>query len=214
MPQKYPIAYRLHPNKIDKGIHWVTLELKNIGSEILTDLSINLNSLDTYFLTVLGTGKYLMDLKPKEQEAIPFQVSTNGSTKVYGTIDGWQGEEEFSWVSPNIQLKVGLAVAELLTLFTMTTPYPPLGETLTVEATVLGLIESEGLSLEFWAEAPSGKFEELATIETKNLTPGEEATYTAEITPLEEGFYTIYAYLYDGNERLGMKIQTIWVRKE
>jgi hypothetical protein len=67
------------------------------------------------------------------------------------------------------------------------------------------------LDLEFWADTPTGKFEELARIKTKKLTQGEEASYTAIITPREKGYYTIYASLYDDNHRrIGRDSDTVW----
>jgi hypothetical protein len=95
----------------------------------------------------------------------------------------------------------------------MTPPYPPLEETLRIEATLVGLEKSEGLDLEFWADTPSGEFLDLAKIETKALAANEEATYTAAITPKEEGCYTIHAYLYDDLKRIGHEKDNVWVRK-
>jgi hypothetical protein len=89
-----------------------------------------------------------------------------------------------------------------------------IGKALEVEAIVKGLQKSVGLKLEFWADSPSGKFEELAKIETKDLAAGEEAQYTAEFTPKEGGGYTIYAYLYDGWRRIGYKTGYIHTQKE
>jgi len=86
-------------------------------------------------------------------------------------------------------------------------------ETLSVEATIKGLQKSTELKLEFWVEMPSGKFEEQATMEIKDLPVGEEARYTAEFTPKETGFYTIYAYLYDGWRRIGHKTDCIYAKK-
>jgi len=39
------------------------------------------------------------------------------------------------------------------------------------------------LDLQFWADTPSGEHQELAEIKTKKLSPGEEVSYTAKITP-------------------------------
>lgn len=72
---------------------------------------------------------------------------------------------------------------------------------------------SDGLDLQFWAEMPSGKYEELADIKTKKLSRGEEASYTAKITPKEEGYYTVYASLYDNRQRIGRHSDTLWVEK-
>lgn len=58
-----------------------------------------------------------------------------------------------------------------------------------------------------------GLAEELAIIETKELGAGEEATYSAEVTPEEKGLYTIYAYLYDGIRRIGREVEYVHVRE-
>jgi hypothetical protein len=62
-------------------------------------------------------------------------------------------------------------------------------------------------------ETPSGKSEQQATMEIKDLPVGEEARYTAEFTPKETGHYTIYAYLYDGWRKIGHKTDTIHAKK-
>lgn len=210
---KYPIEFELNPKQVDIGTHWITLTLKNISNKTLKRLDINLNSLDTYSIVILGTGKYLSDLKPNEEEIVPFKVSATATGKLYAFIKGGKNGEDFSWTSLNMPLKVGRPIAELRTLFAMTPPYPTLETTLKCEATLVGLEQSDGLNLQLWAETPLGKFEELANIKTKSLNAGEEATYTTEITPKEEGYYTIHAYLYDGKERIGHETDVIWVQK-
>jgi hypothetical protein len=93
-------------------------------------------------------------------------------------------------------------------------PYTQIGKTLSAEATVKGLRKGTGLKLEFWVEPPSGKSEKQATIDIKELFAGEEARYSAEFTPKEMGFYTIYAYLYDGWRKIGHKTDSIYAQKE
>jgi hypothetical protein len=56
--------------------------------------------------------------------------------------------------------------------------YGIIGREIEVEATIRGLDNSDGLDLQFWAETPSGKYEELGEIKTKKLSRGEEASYT------------------------------------
>jgi hypothetical protein len=63
-------------------------------------------------------------------------------------------------------------------------------------------------------ETPSGKFEEQAKINIKELSAGEEARYTAEFTPHETGHYTIHAYLSDEWIRIGHKTDSVYVQKE
>jgi hypothetical protein len=75
------------------------------------------------------------------------------------------------------------------------------------------LRKSTGLRLEFWVESPSGKYEEQARMNIKELSEGEEARYTAEFTPKETGDYHIHAYLYDGVKRTGHKTNIVYAQK-
>jgi hypothetical protein len=92
----------------------------------------------------------------------------------------------------------------------LSNPYTPIGKTISAEATVKGLRKNGTLKLEFWVETPSGKNEQQAKIDIKDLPVGAEARYTTEFTPTETGFYTIYAYLYDGYAGAGYKTETIY----
>ena len=213
MAIKYPLEYELTPQNIGTGRHWVTLSLQNIGAQDLTGLDVSLNSLDAYSISVLGTGSYISILKQDERRDLPFQVSANRTGSLYVTVDGWQDGERFHWESPGIPVTVGAEVAELVSLFAMTEPYSLVGEKVRCEATIRGLTESEGLKLEFWADTPGGEFEELAIVHTKALSPGEEATYSAEVTPKQDGLHTIYAYLYDGVRRIGREVEYVYVRE-
>jgi uncharacterized protein (DUF58 family) len=100
--------------------------------------------------------------------------------------------------------------AELERLVVLSHPYTTIGKTLSAEATIKGLRKGTGLKLEFWVETPSGKSEEQAKINIKELSAGEEARYTAEFTPKETGHYTIHAYLCDDWKRIGHKTDSIY----
>jgi len=213
MRYKYPITYELTPKEIDHGIHWLTLKLKNIGSKTITDLDVRLHSLDTFYLTVYGTGHYLAELKPDKERELIFRVHAYGSANMYATISAHKEGDYFWWESGWMYVKVSKEKAELERLLVLSHPYTTIGKTIKAEATLKGLLKSSGLKLEFWADAPSGKWEELANIETKDLSAGEEAKYTAEFTPKETGYYTINAYLYDGWKRIGHKTHSVYARK-
>ena len=77
---KYPLRYEVTPEEIEEGFSWVTLKLKNIGKESLIGLDIQLHSLDTYKLTVFGTGgmgagQYLTELGPNKEKEFAFRVN-------------------------------------------------------------------------------------------------------------------------------------------
>jgi len=215
---KYPFDYELSPSEIDVGANWVTLKLKNIGSDTLKALDIQLHSQDTSNLTVYGTGlfgagQYLSELKPNEENELVFRVNAIGSADVYATIKAHSDGKYFHWESGWTYVKLREEKAEIGYLLVLSNPFTTMGKTISAEATVKGLQKSSELRLEFWVEAPVGKSEKQASIDLKNLAVGEEARYTAEFTPKETGYYTIYAYLYDGWKRIGYETESIYVRK-
>ena len=114
---KYPIEYELNPSEIDLGTNWVTLKLKNMGSKTLQELDIQLHSLDTYNLTVYGTGlfgggHYLPDLRPSEEKEMVFRVTAVGSAKVYVTIKARRDGIYFTWESGWTNIKISGEKAE------------------------------------------------------------------------------------------------------
>ena len=218
MRLKYPIEYELNPTEMDKGKQWITLKLKNTGNKTLKRLSVELHSLDTFYLFPLffpfGVGHYIGELEPGQEQEVVFQVNAQGSADVYATISALRDDKYFLWESGWTHISVIDEKAEIGRLVVLSHPYTTIGETLSVEATIKGLRKVTGLKLEFWVETPSGKFEEQATIDIKELSVGEEARYSAEFTPKETGYYNIYAYLYDGWRRIGHKTNSVYAQKE
>ena len=218
MRLKHPIEYELNPTEIDKGKQWLTLKLKNTGNKTLKRLDVELHSLDTFYLFPLfypfGIGHYIEELKPDEEREVVFQVNAQGSAEVYATIRAHKDGDYFLWESGWTHITVIEEKAELERLVVLSHPYTTIGETLSAEATIKGLRKITGLKLEFWVETPSGNFEKQATIDIKDLPVGEEARYSAEFTPKETGYYTIYAYLYDGYKRIGHDSYSIYAQEE
>jgi hypothetical protein len=215
---KYPIEYELNPTEIEKGTNWVTLKLKNIGNETLANLDVQLHSLDTYNLTVYGTwwsggGQHITTLGPSEQQELVFRVNAIGSADAYATLKGNKNGKFFWWESSWMNLHISDEPAKINHLLVLSNPYTSIGKTISAEATVKGLRENGELKLEFWVETPSGKNEQQAKIDIKDLPVGEEARYTTEFTPKETGFYMIYVYLFAGYMRIGYKTETIYARQ-
>jgi hypothetical protein len=211
---KYPIEYELSPETLEKGTNWLTLRLKNEGDDKLENLHIRMHSIDSHKISFRSPNDYILLLKPDEERTLHFQVSADGTTDVHISIYGRKNGDQFYWDSPWIREEVLGAPAELESIL-VSNPYGTIGKELEVDATVKSLRDSDGLRLEFWADTPSGKYEELAEIKTKKLSRGEEASYTAEITPKEEGYYTVYANLYDNKQMcIDRDSDTIWVERE
>lgn len=215
---KYPFDYELTPTEIEKGTTWVTLKLKNIGNETLRDLDVQLHSADTYNLSIFGswwsgTGQLITELGPNKQSELAFRVNAIGSADAYATIKGLKDGKYFWWESSRTNLHLSDEKAKIGHLLVLSNPYTSIGKTISAEATVKGLRKGTGLKLEFWVETPSGKNEQQSATETKELSAGEEARYSTEFTPKETGYYTIYAYLYDGWKRISYRTETIYAQK-
>ncbi|MGA3191713.1 MAG: hypothetical protein ABSD73_04260 [Candidatus Bathyarchaeia archaeon] len=216
---KHPIEYELNPTEVEKGTNWVTLKVKNIGRETLKHLDVQLHSLDTYNLSVHGTwwvgaGQYITELGPNKEKELVFRVNAIGSADVYATITGRKfGGDYFWWESGWTRIHLSEEKAEIGRLLVLSNPYASIGKTISVEATIKGLRKNGELKLEFWVETPSGKNEQQAAMDIKDLPVGEEARYSAEFTLKETGFYMIYAYLFDGWRRIGYKTETILAQK-
>jgi len=214
---KYPFEYEFNPTDMDKGKQWLTLTLKNIGRKTLKRLDVELHSLDTFYLFPFifpsGIGTYVRELKPDEEREVAFPVNANGSADVYAAIRARKDGAYFWWESGWTHISVSEEKAEIGRLLVLSHPYTAIGKSISAEATIKGLRKVTGLKLEFWVETPSGKFEEQATTDIKELSVGEEARYSAEFTPKEMGRYTIYAYLYDGYRRISHKTDFIYARK-
>ena len=155
MALRYPIEYELTPKNIKARRRWLSLRLKNVSSNTISALDIRLNSLDVYSVSVYGTGSYVSVLQPDEEIILPFQVQANASGSVYVTADGFRDGVNFHWETPAVPLTVGEEVAKLVSLYAMTEPYPLLGDRIECEATIRGLDDTKGVTLEFWAENPN-----------------------------------------------------------
>lgn len=214
MRLKRPFEYKIKPKQVEKGTRWITVDIKNVSTDELTQLDVQLHSLDSYFIGIYGTGSYVSELNPEETRSIPFQITAHGTSSVYVTVTGYRDGVYFYWESPIEEIKVGAEVAELENLFVLSHPYTAIGKTLEIEAIIRAVTGGKKLELSYWVDTRSGSFEKIADIETKVLEEGEEVRYSAEFTPDETGIHEIYAYLYDGTTLLGRKNNTIYVQSE
>ena len=212
MRLKRPFEYEIKPKQVDKGTHWITVDLKNVSADVLSQLDVQLQSRDSYFIAVHGTGNYMPELKGNVITSIPFQITARRTSTVYVTVAGYRDGVYFYWESSAEEVQVGAEAAALKNLFVLSHPYTAIGKTLEIEAIVKAIVGGKKLDLSFWVDTRHGSFDKIAEIETKELEAGEEVRYSAEFTPEETGIHEIYAYLYDGTTLLGRKNDTIYVQ--
>jgi hypothetical protein len=147
-----------------------------------------------------------------EEKYLHFQVDAYVTSHLYISIHGRKNGDHFHWDSPLLREGVLGDPAEIESIF-VSNPYGNIGRELEIEAVVKGLGDSEGLRLLFWTDTPSGEFEELADLKTRKLSKGDEASYKGKIKPKEEGYYTVYANLYDDNRLIDRDYDIIWAEK-
>jgi hypothetical protein len=210
--RKFPFEYELTPETLERGTRWLTLRLKNIGNEDMHNMDVNMHSTDSLQISLRKSSDHIFRFTPDEDRLLSFQVDAHGTTSLYLSIRYFKEGGSFHWDSPWIRVQVHGEVAELEGIL-LSNSYGTIGRELEAEATIKGLGNSDGLDLQFWADTPSGEHEDLGEIKTKKLSNGEEVSYTANITPKETGYYTVYASLYDHNRRIGREFDTIWVEK-
>ena len=205
----YPFAFDLTPREIGSGDQWLTLQISNIGSSTLNRLEVKLYSVDVSNIYVYETGQYVNELKSHEEAFRDFRVLAKATTEVYGSVSGLKDNERFLVETPPVTITVGPQVAELESISALTEPYTSFGKAVKVEAEVKALKDTTDLSLEFRVEDPSGESKTLERIKIKELSGGQVARFTTEITPKKAGFYIIHGYLYHHWKRIGRKSFTV-----
>jgi hypothetical protein len=71
MATRHPIEYKVSPDQIDRGVHWLTLRLKNLGDDSLTELGVRLHSMDDYSIAVAGEGTTSIPWLPGKRRRFP-----------------------------------------------------------------------------------------------------------------------------------------------
>lgn len=213
MPTKSPFEYELTPPEVDAGVCHVTLRLLNIGNIDVHDVTIRLNSTDTYQIAVHGTGTHLPVLRVNDFQNLSFQITAQGTAQLFASVDGQRNGESFHWESSGIRVVVGQDVAQLVSLFALTQPYPTLGSAVRVEATIRALAYNQGLGLEFWADTPENTVISIDKIPTDPIPEGEIARYTAEFSPNIEGIYILHAYLFAGVRRIDHAVEYVSITR-
>ena len=208
-----PFEYSLTPEIVEPGTKWISVHLKNMGREPMMNMDVRLIYNDPLRIRALDRGGYINMLNPGEERVVPVQIEANQGGWVYLHIEYWLDDELLYWESPNVWIKVSRDPARMMTLFSIKGPQVNIDTEVPVEATVVADLPSDSLRIDFWIETAEGRFESFHTLDIKPIDAGEIRTITTEFTPEEEGLYSIYAYLFNGNRRLDRVIEQLRVIK-
>jgi len=206
-----PFEYSLAPETVEPGTHWISVHMKNTQKQPMMNMDVRLISNDTLRMRAVDRGGYINMLNPGEERVVPVQIEANQGAWVYLHVEYWLDDELFYWESPNVWINVRRDPARIMTLFSIKGPQMNLGEAVPVEATLVSNLDTEDLRLDFWVETAEGRFESFETVDIDPMDAGEIKTIETEFTPEEEGLYSIYAYLFEGNRRLDRMIEQLQV---
>lgn len=207
---KSPFEFKITPDTVRTGKHWVSVRLKNVSTNEMTQLDMKLHSDNPYFLDLLGTGSYVDEIKAGEERILPFLINADVSTKLYSTVSGYRDGEYFFGTSPRLEIKVDVTKAKLRNVFALTHPHAVAEKTIEAEAVIEGVTGGEDFILVFWHDSPSSH-DKIGEIKIKRLEPGEEVTNSIEFTPDESGTHEIHVYLYHDTQYISSGSDTIWI---
>jgi hypothetical protein len=210
---KYPFAYKLNPLKVKKGRASLVLWLKNQSKEVLKNLQIRLVSLDPYNILVKENVKTLPQLKVSQEKKLTFKISAKSSARVYVLVAGKKANEFFEWESSWLKIKVG-KLPELKGLFVLDQPYIKAGKTARFEAVIGNLKKDTSLNLEMWVEFPNGDFKEIDCCQVRKTSQKKEDRYTTKLELKKPGLYTVHAYLFKDEEKIGHETESVWVEEQ
>ena len=82
---KYPFEVNVASDTLDRGHHWLTVQLRNRSTEPLTDVSATLFTYNSHDIDVLPSGSFhfLKELHPKDTAALNFHVFANHCGRLY-----------------------------------------------------------------------------------------------------------------------------------
>ena len=135
--RKYPFEATVTPEVLDRGRHWITVQLRNISTERLVDVSATLYTYNSYDLDVLPSGSFhfVKELAPQDTEVLNFQVFANHTGRVYLHVTAYRDGALVSWYSPDQEVRLVEDPAEIQTFF-VNRPYWAYEETIETETVV------------------------------------------------------------------------------
>src|SRR5665647_793899 len=105
---KYPFEVKVASNTLDRGHHWLTVQLRNRSNEPLNDVGATLFTYNSHDIDVLPSGSFhfLKEFHPKDTAALNFHVFANHSGRLYLHVTAYRNGSLVSWYSPDQDLRL------------------------------------------------------------------------------------------------------------
>ena len=210
--RKYSFEATVTPEVLDRGRHWITVELRNVSTERLVDVRATLYTYNTHNLDVLPSGSfhYVKELRPHDTAALNFHVFANHTGWVYLHVTAYRDGAYVSWYSPYYEVRLIEDPAEIRTFF-VNRPYWAYEETIETETVVHAHRDVSNLRLEIAAIPPSKSHTLMDVIDIDFIAEGDTTRFVSELYASEEGVYHLTARLFHEQKLISSKLASCYV---
>jgi len=210
--RKYPFEATVTPEVLDRGRHWITVQLRNVSTARLVDVSATLYTYNSYDLDVLPSGSFhfVKELAPQDTEVLNFQVFANHTGRVYLHVTAYRDGALVSWYSPDQEVRLTEDPAEIQTFFA-NRPYWAYEETIETETVVHAHRDVSDLRLEVAATPPSKSHTLMDVIDIDFIAEGGTKRFVSELYASEEGLYLLTARLFHEQKLINSKQASCYV---
>ncbi|MGZ4920068.1 MAG: hypothetical protein ACXV6L_07675 [Halobacteriota archaeon] len=210
--RKYPFEAIVMPEVLERGHHWITVQLRNASTEPLIDVSATLYTTNTHDIDILPSGSFsfVKELRPQDTEVLNFHVFANHTGWVFLHVRAYRDGAFVSWYSPYHEVRLIEDPAEIQTFF-VNRPYWAREETIETETVVHARRDVANLRLEIDATPPSKSHTLIDVIDIDFIVEGSTKRFVSELHAGEEGMYHLTARLFDEQKLISSKLASCYV---
>jgi hypothetical protein len=210
--RKYAFEAIITPKVLDRGRHWITVQLKNVSTEPLVDVSATLYTINSHDLDVLPSGSFhfAKELAPQDTAVLNFHVFANHTGWVYLHVTAHRYGAFVSWYSPHHEVRITEDPTEIQTFF-VNRPYWAPEETIETETVVYAHRDVRNLRLEIAATPPSKSHTLMDAVDIDFIAEGGTKRFVSELYASEEGMYHLIARLFHEGKLISSKVASCYV---
>ena len=210
--REYSFEATVTPEVLERGRHWITVQLRNLSMERLVDVSATLYTFNTHDIDMLpgGSFHFVKELHPRDTAALNFHVFANHTGWVYLHVKAYRDGAYVSWYSPLYEIQLIEDPAEIRTFF-VNRPYWAYEETIETETVVHARRDVPNLRLEIAATPPSRSHTLMDVIDIDFITEGGTKRFASELYASEEGMYHLTARLFHEQKLISTKLASCYV---
>jgi hypothetical protein len=209
--RKHPFEATVTPEVLERGRHWITVQLKNVSTEPLVDVSATLYTTNSHDIDILPSGSFhfVKELAPQDTEVLNFHIFANHTGWAYLHVTAYRYGVYVSWYSPYYEVRITEDPAEIQTFF-VNRPYWAYEETIETETVVHAHRDVRYLRLEIAATPPSKSHTLMDVIDIDFAESGTKR-FVSELYASEEGMYHLTARLFHKQKLISSKLASCYV---